>query len=162
VRAPDPGTVVYRGLRQQALDVDPETIGVRPTADLPQVFGVVVDVGCPALTATLVSFAEGSTSLYTSTGGGVIGCGAHENVRAAGGRLLRSAEELAGLFAPAPAINRLPVAGRIRITLLTHADGPLRADAAEADLKAGRHPVAPVYRAAHAVLAALRRIDRAR
>ena len=48
---------------------------MQPTERFPNVFGVVMDMTYPSGVATLVTFADGTASLYTSTGGGIIGGG---------------------------------------------------------------------------------------
>lgn len=54
-----------------------------PSAELPRVFGVIMDTTFASGTVTLVALADGTASLYASTGGGVIGGGAHERVAVA-------------------------------------------------------------------------------
>ena len=69
-------------LRTQALTRTARDIGVAPSSAHPTVFGILMETGYPEAVATLVVFAEGSTSVYFSGGGGVIGAGEHESVRA--------------------------------------------------------------------------------
>jgi hypothetical protein len=88
----DPAETI-RGLRQHALTVSAADLGLGPTADRPQVWGVVMETGYPEAVATLVVLGEETTSLYFSNGGGVIGAGEHAAVRAAGEILLASAEQ---------------------------------------------------------------------
>jgi len=64
----DPAETI-RGLRQHALTVSAADLGLGPTADRPQVWGVVMETGYPEAVATLVVLGEGTTSLYFSNGG---------------------------------------------------------------------------------------------
>lgn len=83
---------VYAGLRGMVLGLDPKKVGVEPTRELPRVWGIVVDWGMDSGSATFVALADGTASMYTSSGGGVIGAGEHEPVQAAAQRLLDVAE----------------------------------------------------------------------
>ena len=88
----DPAETI-RGLRQHALTVSAADLGLAPTADRMQVWGVLMETGFPEAVATLVVLGDGTTSLYFSNGGGIIGAGEHDAVRAAARELLSSAEE---------------------------------------------------------------------
>jgi hypothetical protein len=77
------GEQVFQGLRGQLLSLDPAEAGLdRFTADR-RVLGALMETGYPTGTATLVALADGTTSLYTSTGGDIIGGGGHARVAAA-------------------------------------------------------------------------------
>jgi hypothetical protein len=118
-----------------------------------------METGYPAASATLVALADGTTSLYVSTGGGVIGGGGHARVAAATQSFLTAAEDHPSLLSPdADAV--VPVAGRVIIRALTY-EGRYRAEASQDDLGRGRHPLSAVYFAGHAVLTELRMIDQA-
>lgn len=83
---------VYEGLREMVLGLDARNVGVEPSVELPRTWGVVVDWGVGTGSAIFVALADGTSSMYTRSGGGVIGGGGHESVRAAGRRLLMAAE----------------------------------------------------------------------
>ena len=110
--------------------------------------------------ASLVAFADGTTSLYFSNGGGVIGAGEHASVRAASETLLSVAESHVGRFTPAPG-TALPAAGRVRFLVRTFA-GTLGAEAGEADLGGGVHSLSAVFFAAQGVITAIREATPAR
>jgi hypothetical protein len=152
-----PDDDIFHVLRSQALNLSHPAIGLSPNAELPHVFGVVMDTTYSSGTATLVVVADGTTSLYTSTGGGVLGGGAHEQVAAASGELLRVAEGQLDTFSEQRA-SPLPAVGHVQITVLTYS-GLRGVDAAEDDLGYQRHPAAPVFHAAHEVIAALRLVE---
>src|SRR5438105_7124389 len=71
-----PPADMYMGLRDRLLRLDPASVGL---ADKP-LWGCRMETGYPNGIATLVCLADGTTSLYTSTGGGIIGAGAHAQV----------------------------------------------------------------------------------
>ena len=74
------GESTYLNLRERALNLEPSEVGIHSSEALPHVFGGVMDMAFPNGAATLVALSDGSTSLYTSGGGGVIGGGAHPTV----------------------------------------------------------------------------------
>jgi hypothetical protein len=147
------GPEVFQGLRTQALGVAASSLGLSAGTGRSRVFGVVMDTTYDAGTAALVVLADGTVSLYTSTGGGVIGGGAHEHVAAAARRCLQVAEDHLGEFAENGS-DSLPAAGGTLITLRTYS-GPLRVRAPEDDLGHDRHPASPVFHAAHQVITEL-------
>jgi hypothetical protein len=151
---PDPAAT-SRGLREQALSIGSADVGVTPSAALAQVWGVLMETGYKTAVASLVVFADGTTSLYFSSGGGVIGAGEHARVRAASDALLTSAEAHVAQFAPV-AETPLPAPGRVRFHVRTY-NGIVAAEADEQDLGFGEHPLSPVFRAGHGVITELRK-----
>ena len=143
-----------RDLRRQALAVEASALTLKPTPARPHVWGVVMETGYPEAAATLVVFADGTTSMYFSSGGGVIGAGEHEPVRAAAGQLLSLAESQVSRFTPV-ADTSLPRAGRVKFFLRTFT-GTLGAEAGETELGAGTDRLSEVFLAAHAVITAVR------
>jgi len=99
-------------------------------------------------------------SLYTTTGGGVIGGGEHPRVVAATVGALRVVEAQLDQL-PSSADDALPPAGSVVLRALTY-DGQRAVQAPERDLGAGRHPQAPIFHAAQGAITGLRLIDQAR
>jgi hypothetical protein len=148
------GAAMYEHLRSMALDA--VALGIEPPEEHPSVAGVVVDIPTGEDEyATLVVMGDGSTSLYTSTGGGTIGAGAHEQVREAATDLLELVDVNVAIF-PATEATDQPPPGRVRWFVLTP-DGRRVADM-EDDVFWGRirHPSTPLAAAAQQVIAALR------
>lgn len=154
-----PGEDVYRGLRDQILTLDPAAAGLGRTAERRVLWGALMEMGRGSGTATLVALADGTTSLYLSTGGGMIGGGFHQPVAEATAAFLACLEEHLGFLAPDPD-DYLPASGRIVFRALAY-DGRLHAEAAEDDLGFGRHPLSAVFYAGHGVITALRVLDEA-
>jgi hypothetical protein len=125
-----------------------------PTAARPRVWGVLMETGYAEGGATLVVFAEGTTSLYFSNGGGIIGAGEHAIVRTASESFLSTAEANLAAFGAALATPP-PEVGRVRFYLRTF-QGTLGTEAKENDLGEGRHPLSPLFHAGHAVITAIR------
>jgi hypothetical protein len=153
-KRPDPAAA-SRELRQQALSVKASDLGLSPGGS--KVWGVIMETAFPEAVVTLVSFAEGTTSLYFSSGGGTIGAGEHAAVRSASQELLQIANDHLATFSPAREFP-LPTEGRVRFYVHTF-DGVLTAERDEEELGEERDPLSPVFHAAHAVIAAVREVD---
>jgi hypothetical protein len=156
---------VYEGLRGKLFGLEPSDVGFAPTGELPQVYGVVVETGHPGAVVTLVAMLDGTTSLYLSTGGGMIGAGEHPQVAAATHRLLESAQEhltRLGDDALRPSTSTsLPAEGQVMLHVLTYG-GRLAATAAERELVRHRHQLSALFYAADDVMTQLRLLDEAR
>lgn len=114
----DPATA---GLRRRALGLAAADAGLEPIGAT-GVYGAVIDVGQRQGAATLVALADGTTSLYLSTGGGVIGAGEHASVATASRSLLVELARHRSELEPAEDDEALPGEGLVRIHLL-HTDG---------------------------------------
>jgi hypothetical protein len=144
-------------LREAAFTVEPGALDAAPTPELPHAFGALMETGFDVAAATLAVFADGTVSLYFSNGGGVIGAGSHDAVRASAARLLASAERHLSVLAPvAQTPPPPPLPGRVRLYVRCF-DGTRGAEAAESELAALDHPLAGLFRAAHAVITEMRR-----
>ena len=156
--AADPESI-YVELRDQVLTVDPAAVGLAPSPDHPNVWGVLMDLGYPEGTATVVGLSDGTTSLYTSSGGGVIGGGQHPTVADATLRWLGLAETaVAGMDATTE--FPLPEPGQVALVVLTYG-GAYRRCAAETVLAAGDDAVSALFFAGHDVITELRRAEEA-
>jgi hypothetical protein len=148
----------YLRLRRMVLDLDPAGAGMIRTPDLPRVWGALMDTGYPDGTATIVCLADGTTSLYTSNGGGILGAGRHEIVALATRRLLKVVEAHVDLMAVAADGDALPGPDQVVMRALTFA-GQYAAPAEEDDLAYHRHPLAAMFHAFHEVITQLRLLD---
>jgi hypothetical protein len=147
---PDP-FAVYQGLRGIPLG---ERGGPAEPFEGTPIVAVILDWGRVNGAVTIAAMADGTTSMYTSTGGGVIGAGAHAPVRDASRRLMQLANEHLSDFAsttevPIPATDRLAIV--IRTT-----DGLRRAEVSYDEIKRLVAPGQSVFDAANDVLTAIR------
>jgi hypothetical protein len=140
-------------LRGRILHADPAALGFWGSSGR-EVWGTVMDMAFPGGVASLVSLEDGTTSLYTSTGGGVIGGGAHPAVVEATQAFLDAVAVYAAQFSPTDT-DDLPEPGHIRFHALVF-DGRRGADAPESDLQARTHELWPLYYSGHQVITALR------
>jgi hypothetical protein len=145
---------IYIGLRTQLLQTDPHAVGLEPTPELPNVWGVMMEFRAANTAGTLVSLADGTTSLYFSTGGGILGGGGHPDVAAASVLLVALAERCFSRMAPASEFP-LPDEGRVRFYVLTYS-GTFTADVDAQELIGGRHEFSPLHLAASEVIAQVR------
>jgi hypothetical protein len=89
----DPNNNPYNDMRNMALEVTADQIGVQLPVDQTKIYGVVMDWDLGEGTATLISFLSGDASLYLSSGGGVIGGSGHDNVKQAAIAFIDKAEK---------------------------------------------------------------------
>ncbi len=113
-----------------------------------------METGYPEAIATLVAMADGTTSLYTSNGGGAIGSGEHEAVRTVALAFVNAACEFTSAMQWTDSFP-LPPIGYVRFNLIT-ARGNWTAEAPEQDLGYMRHPLSPLFHKGHEVLSAIR------
>jgi hypothetical protein len=151
---------VYAGLRRQILTVNPADVGLTSTQALPRVWGAMIEIGPGHGSVTLVALADGTTSLYTSAGGGIIGAGEHSRIAAATRALLAVVEQHLAQM-PVRVDTTPPAAGRVVLRALTY-EGHRTVEAAEDDLGHGGHAMSPVFYAVHDVLTELRLLEEAR
>ena len=139
------------------IDLDPASVGLSPATSGP-VWGVVMDSVFPTGDwYCLAVLADGTTSIYTSGGYGVIGAGQHESVRTAGSSLLAKAAQQLALLGPSGS-SALPAPGMVALRALTF-DGQRVLIAAENELGKGKHPASALFYAAQEVITQVRLID---
>ncbi len=153
---PDPTQAVL-ALREQALGVGAAELGLVATTERAHVWGVLMETGYPEAVATLVALGDGTTSLYFSNGGGIIGGGEHARVRAASDHFLTNAEAHVTEFTNADA-TPFPGVGRVRFYVRTF-EGTLTAEASEDDLGEERHALSPLFHSGHVVIAVMRELS---
>jgi hypothetical protein len=126
-----------------ALRYDPSEVEVPDDAPWSGALMAIMETGLPDGIATLVAIADGSVSMYFSTGAAVIGAGEHAAVRGAAERFRAVASESRHLLQRSEDFI-LPDAGQVRFHVRT-ADGTYSGAATEALLRSGRHALASLY-----------------
>ena len=116
-----------------------------------------METGYPQATATLLALGDGTTSLYLSSGGGVIGGHAHRSVREANAALLETANDYYQHLKPSESFP-LPATGHTLFYVLSDS-GVLYGGGREDDLGHGRHLLSPLFHAGHRVITQLRRMS---
>ena len=150
---PEPVTI-FKNLRDTLLSMSPARLGVFPSEALPNVWGVLMETGYFPAVVTLVSLADGTTSLCFGSGGGVIGAEKHNTVREATAAFIASAEFHRSRLVPANSFP-LPDVDRVRFYVLTFT-GTLTAEAGERELGKGTHKLCALFYAGHDVITQIR------
>ncbi len=140
-------------LRLMALTESQQSLGQGEDTN-PRVWMAMMDWPIETAMVTLVSFADGTTSLYFSNGGGIIGAGAHEPVVRAAARFLAVSELLLAGFVPTVDFDQ-PDSGTVRFFARTPTS-TLVADAVLKDIEAGTHLLLPLFARAQDVITAVR------
>jgi hypothetical protein len=150
------GARAAKDLRSQVLALDPATVQI-PDGHWQGAYVALMETGLEKGTATLVAVADGTVSLYTSTGGGVIGAGQYLSVRDAAERFLRAAAELSPAMQHTTDFPR-PVPGSVRFHVRTP-QGDVSAGVVESVLRARRHALGPLYVAGQDVITEIRQLS---
>ncbi len=141
---------VMKALRNKLLTAKPEEILEGEDAKA-KVWGVLMDYAFPSGVATLVSVRDGTSSLYTSTGGGVLGgYVARDEAKA----FVAAAEKHLKDMKRTEAFP-YPVAGRVKFYVLTR-DGVFTAEVGMKELGERTHRLSPLYHSSNQVLNQLR------
>jgi len=148
---------VFTHLRNLVFQTPPEAFGLARSVEYPLAWGALMELGYPQTVATLISFADGTTSLVFSSGGGMVGGGQHTAVAEASRSFVESAEINLERMNRTDT-NPLPEPGRARFYLLTY-EGVFTSDASVIELEREDHPLTPLYFSGQAVIAELRRIQ---
>jgi len=152
-KTPDEDGEVAAGLRQLVLTTSAEDMGLGG-GDTDRVYGALMEIGHPEATVTIVSLADGTTSMYFSNGGGTIGAGEHETVAEATREFVAMAQIFVGQTEPTSDYP-MPDVGRVRFQLLT-VGGGRSAEAAEQELGEERHALSPLFHAGQEVITQIR------
>lgn len=146
----------YAGLRQMALSVKPEKLGLSRNSKNP-VYGVLMESGYKDMVITLLCLADGTVSLYFNNGGGFIGVGQHERPRKASEALLAVAPQFISMASLVQSFP-LPKAGNTRFYFLTF-NGVYSVEVKEEDLANNRLPLSPLFLKGQVVITELRLYD---
>jgi len=143
---------VYRDMRNLVFSLSPERIGLAKDTEEP--IAILMETGYPEAVASLVCIADGTTSLYLSSGGGVIGAGEHETVRNVALSFLAMSKQHIDEF-QSTNIHPLPQQSFVVFYLITK-KGVLTFQAADDDLGNMREILSPLFHKGHEVIAAIR------
>ena len=143
-------------LREMVFNLKPDQIGLTKENFKHPVWGIVMETGLSEGYFTLVSLADGTTSLYFSNGGGIIGGGEHENVREASGYFLTGAQHF---YKKATKVTKHPAPndGEVKFYFLTFNE-TLMYSAPEEKLGNDKNELSELFYAAHGVITELRKL----
>ena len=140
---------IYAGLRNMILTKRPP--------DFHGFWGVVLDMGMPNGTATMIAVADGTVSLYTSTGGGIIGLGPHEGPKKSASELLQFAPKFVQ-HCQRTLVYPLPSSGNTRFYLMS-SDTTVSDEVRSEELGKGSHVLSPLFIKCHELLTEMRKVD---
>jgi hypothetical protein len=143
-------------LRAMILRTPPDELGFAPGEDT-QLYGVLMETGYDSAIATIVSLADGTTSMYFSSGGGTIGAGEHESVANATRAFVSAAGDFLSYAEPTTDFPS-PGIGEVRFQFLTFGGG-FTAAAPEDDLGNQRHALAALFYAGQDVISQIRLVQ---
>jgi len=147
---------IYLGLRNQVLSIKPNDIPSLLEQSSP-IIGVLTETGHETGVVTLVTMVDGTTSLYFSNGGGILGLGEHEEPRKICLEFLVFAEKF---IAKATPVSSFPLPARGYTTFYFNTkNGVFSATAKENDLGNNRSPLSPLFYKAHDVISQARLMD---
>ena len=144
-------------LRKTVFDLNPAEIGISRENFKHPVWGMVMETGFEDGSFSLVTLADGTASLYFSTGGGVIGAGEHESVRKAAGHYLSGAQYFFEQATPVESTPR-PVPGKVIFYFLGF-EGISAYEAPEQKLGIGEDELSNLFYAAHEVINEIRKVE---
>lgn len=144
-------------LRTMVLNLKPKDIGLTKENFPHPVIAIVMETGFPEGSFTLSSVADGSTSLYFSNGGGIIGGGEHDDVREASDYLLSGAQHFHDKTKKVTDFPK-PEAGKVIFYLVTF-DGVRSYTASEDNLDNKKDELSSLFFAAHDVITELRKTE---
>ncbi|MDO8472798.1 MAG: tetratricopeptide repeat protein [Dehalococcoidia bacterium] len=152
--ATPPPTASFMQLRNSILATTGDAAGFQPTAENPNVWGVLVETGFPDTVATVYVVTDGSANLYLGNGHGVAGSADNPQLAALAKDLISECE-LWSRGMTGVTIFPLPANGRVRFYIQTFT-GVLTAEAGEEELAGGRHSLSPLFRRTQEILTHLR------
>jgi hypothetical protein len=148
---------IFGELRRAVLTLDPATLDVPSDEAWTSAAVAVMELGTVGGSATVVTVADGTVSLYLSSGGGVIGAGEHAAVAAAARHFRELTAESLGLLRAVDDVPSPPVEGQVAFIALV-GEGRYVGTAPESAIRSGRHPLADLYAAGQDVLTEIRLI----
>lgn len=148
---------IYQSLRQNIFSIEPSEAGISSSAAIPAIWGLLMETGYPNGSSTLVMLADGTTSLYFSSGGGFLGCGEHPAVTEATLNCLKTAGQFLARLAETQ-LTPPPRPGQVIFYALTY-HGIFSAAFEERAIGLSKHPFFNLFFAAQAVITLVRRLQ---
>lgn len=150
----------YLALRERIIHLQPVEIGLSPTSQTGHVWGALMETGYPEGAATLVCLADGTTSLYYSTGGGMMGSPSYSPLAEASRSMVAQAEMLLPQLLLTDELP-LPEVGQVRFMAITQS-GIYSGIVLEEVVTGGDHVLTPLFECGHKVLSVLRLLNQKR
>src|SRR5258705_6561859 len=150
----DKGYEAYLGLRNLALTGSGAKFSLPTTSRPAEPWGVVMDWGVAKGTVTVTAIADGSPSIYLSSGGGSLGGVGEEAIRNAAKKAVNLSADVEPQMKKTSTFP-LPETGQVKFYVLTDT-GIFAATVPEADLRTGGGPFSNLGNAMQEVITAYR------
>ena len=148
---------VIEGLREQLFALNPKSLDIAPSEDLPRVWGFMMELFISQTWINLVCIADGTVSIYFGSGGGIIGAGEHDSIRTTARECLKKSEEILEHLKNFDPLH-LQNEETIKFHVLTY-DG-IRSDEAKADeINSGDHYLSELHYYAQNVITEVRSVQ---
>ena len=151
---------VYKGLRDQVLSLKLKDLGLNTKEYSNKVYGTLMETGYKNVIVTVVSIADGTTSIYFSNGGGMIGNGQEKIAQRATTSLIHLSENYLTQMKSTKHFP-YPKAGEVKFYVLT-SNGVFTYSALENDLGNKKDKLSKLFYAGQGVISAIRAIDEKR
>ena len=145
----------YDGLRNMVFSLNAKSLGCEVN-DPKQSLCTVMEWKISDATSTLVSVIDGSTSIYLSSGGGVIGGGAHKKVVDVSSVFIKESEKYLDLMKK-DMEHILPQQGHVSFYIVT-IDGVYKYEGKEEEMTNGKDKFSKLFMNAQNVITELRKI----
>jgi hypothetical protein len=153
----DDKTQIFHALRNKLLTMDPQEVSIEATPEHPNVWGVLMEFIISKTVVSLAALVDGTSSLYSSTGSGILGSGNHPRVGEAAREMVAAAETALESTRPAE-LYPFPKKGTIRFYLLTH-HGIHTVECAEMELTVRKNSLSKLYAAGQYLLAQIQLVS---
>ena len=144
---------VYLGMRDNVLGIVPSDLPDREGGG--DILAAMMEIGQADVAVSLVCVSDGTTSMYISNGGGVIGSGTYEPVAMANSAFLEEVARHVSLMETSTD-HPLPLPGEIKFYVVG-TDDVKTLSVPEEDLEKRRHEAFPLYLKAHDVITEIRK-----
>ena len=141
-------------MRAKLLTTPPSELGFSADKDFPALYGALLEFRIDDITATVYGLRDGSASVYTTGGFGVIGGIGHESVRQAAGIFVSMATRFVNRGIQTTTFP-YPADGKTQFYFLTY-DGPRLCTIEESAIMTGKDELRDLYAAGQDLLTKLR------
>ena len=142
----------YRDFRKIIIELDPDAEGIKPSNELPNVWGVLIESSSrfPPLSVAVMTLADGHTSIYASEGAAYLHINAFPEIVEVSKDILTLAEKLLPITKPT---TEFPIAkfGTVNFFIFAY-PGAVMASIEVKELSHPEHPFASLYSAYHEIL----------
>jgi hypothetical protein len=144
---------IFIDLRNRVLKASPEDFGIEVSSAI-EPWAILMDMGLSEGVVTLVCLKDGSTSLYFSNGGGIIGGGEHKNVNNAAKNFVKFSKDFIPLMEKVTTYPLL-ILSKVRFYIITKS-GIFSSKLFDESELGDNNKFSKLYNAGHGVIAALR------